>query len=179
LLEGQFFNKNKLVLPLIKCKMNIRTVHFTLITLLVLLAGCRQEVKMKGGFDLMKFGIPVTLQAPEGVTATQQGKGSTVDVRVTDSKGYDIQVFMFDATTSDLKSLVSQKKEIAASHPDFVKIVEEYEDGFLYEKKSGAQKSHDFFLIRVSGDKEINFQCGNGGNYSESQVKTMINSIRS
>lgn len=150
----------------------------TLTALFILITGCRQEVKKQGGYDLMKHGIPVTLAAPDDVTASQRGQGTTTDVEISNAKGYDVQVFMFDASTSDMQSLINQKKEVAASNPDFVKIVEEYADGFLYEKSSGGQKSYDFYLIKISGDKEINFQCGNGGLYTESQVKQMIRSVR-
>ncbi len=142
------------------------------------MAGCRQQTGIQGGFDLMKYGIPVTLQAPADVAATQVGKGQVTDVAVKNDKGYDIQVFMTDAVSSDLKQLVQQKKEQAATNPYFVKIVEEYEDGFIFEKTSATEKSYDFYLIRIMGDKQVDFQCGNSVLFSEAQVKAMIKSVR-
>ncbi len=61
----------------------------------------------------------------------------------------------------------------------FKKIIEEFDNGFIYEKMSDVgERNYDFeAIIEVQGDKEITFQAGNSKEFTEAEVKTMVNSI--
>ena len=85
---------------------------------------------------------------------------------------------MGDAFSSDLEKLKSIKKEEITSNPSFKKIIEEFDNGFIYEKTSDVgERNYDFSIIVVQGDKEITFQAGNSKEFTEAEVKTMVNSI--
>ncbi len=157
--------------------------HLTTISVLCLIVfsffSCKDsKVEKTGKTDLMKYGIPYAVKAPTDVSITHNGTGKLTDVSLQNKNGYDVQVFMSEAYTKDTNKLKQQKKEMITGNPYFSKIVEEYEDGFLYEKRSDdASVSYDFILIKIVGEKEINFQCGNSKAFSEAEVKNMIKTI--
>lgn len=129
--------------------------------------------------DLLKFGIPYSLNTPSDVTISKIGNGNLADVSVRNQSGYDIQIFMGNAYTNDFTELKKQKKELVSANPFFVKIVEEYKDGFLYEKQTDTGiLTYDFIIVKILGDKEISFQSGNSKEFSETEVKTMVKSIQ-
>lgn len=143
------------------------------------LIGCKQKNQSDKKTDLMKYGIPVSIDAPSDVEISKLGSGRLADVSLKNQNGYDIQIFMAEAFSNDLTKLKQQKKETVTANPFFSKIVEEYPDGFLYEKITNEDtRNYDFIIIKVMGDKEINFQCGNSKEFSEQEVKNMIHTIR-
>ncbi len=148
------------------------------ILLFVVFAGCAGQTTKKNGLNLLGFGIPFTIMAPEDVKVTKLGSGTLTDVNIHNNIGYDIQVFMGNAFTSENTKLKQQKKNQVIELPDFSKIVEEFDSGFIFEKKhEDSTRSYDFFVIMTLSDKEISFQGGNSKNFTESEVKKMVKSI--
>jgi hypothetical protein len=138
---------------------------------------CKQA-NVKTGTDLMKYGIPYTIQAPADVSVQKVGSGSLSDVNVKNGSDYDVQIFMGAAHTLDMTKLKQLKKEQVIAHPEFSKIVEEYDSGFLFEKKNAlSERSFDFSIVKIMGDKEITFEAGNSKPFNEAEVKAMVNSI--
>ncbi|MEZ4910359.1 MAG: hypothetical protein R2774_05825 [Saprospiraceae bacterium] len=136
-------------------------------------------MKCNEGLDLLQYGIPYILNCPLDVTTQKIGQGSLYYVAIRNAKGYDLQVFMSPATTNNLSTLRQRKKTELLSNPQFVKIIEEYNEGFLYEKNlDGLSSSYDFIYFVVKGDNEINFQCGNSKAFSEQEVRSMLESVR-
>ena len=157
--------------------MSIAKYLFLLVSFSLVFMSCKQPVA-KSGTDLMKYGIPYTIDAPDDVSINKVGSGSLTDVNVKNRAGYDVQIFMGNATTTDLIKLKQQKKEQVVTHPEFVKIVEEYDAGFLYEKKNAlSERSFDFSIVKIMGDKEISFEAGNTKSFNEAEVKAMVKSI--
>ncbi len=129
--------------------------------------------------DLLKYGVPYSITAPPDVVISKIGKGELTDVSIKNENGYDLQIFMVGAFTSDLQKIKEEKKASVTSNPSFSKMVEEYNDGFLYEKITDlGKRTYDFNIIKLVGTNEINFQCGNSKEFSESEVKKMVSSIR-
>ena len=63
-------------------------------------------------------------------------------------------------------------------YPNFKKIVEEYNEGFIYEIYSpDGSLSYDFYAIKIIGDQEIDFITSNKRPYTENEVKSMIKTI--
>jgi hypothetical protein len=156
----------------------MRILYFFTFLITLVSFGCKNK-PAPNELNLMKYGIPYSIKAPKNVEISTLGSGNLADVLIKNKSGYDIQIFMSDAVTNDFKKLKQQKKEALRLNPYFIKIVEEYDDGFIFEKSTGPDtRSYDFALIKVVGDREINFQCGNTKEFSETEVKAMIQSIR-
>lgn len=129
--------------------------------------------------DLMKYGVPYSIAAPQDVEITKIGQGDLTDVSVKNKSGFDLQIFMAPAQSADIAKLKQNKKVVFTSNPSFSKIVEEYEDGYLFEKNNpDGSKSYDFIVVKVVGANEINFQCGNSKDFSEKEVKTIVASLQ-
>ncbi len=158
-----------------------RTLMLTIILISILfLFSCKDGSKSSSvnSLDLMKYGVPFSINAPEDVSITKVGSGKLEDISIRNKSGYDVQVFMGDAFSSNLEKLKSIKKEEITSNPTFKKIIEEFENGFIYEKRSDiGNRNYDFVVIIIQGAKEINFQAGNSKEFTEFEVKSMVKSI--
>lgn len=156
----------------------INTISSLSILIILLLGSCESKRNTPKGQDLLKYGIPYTIDAPEQVTITKSQTGRLAAVNIKDGHGYDVQVYMSDANTNNLTKLKQDKKDAITAHPAFNKIIEEYDQGFIYERKDiEGDLSFDFELIVIQGDKEINFQAGNSKLFTEAEVKIMVKSI--
>lgn len=154
-----------------------KSLFFTFL-IFTYIVGCQSNTKPKNGTDLLKYGIPYTIIAPDDVSMSKIGAGSLSDVNIKNNTGYDLQIFMSEAYTADMPRLIKIKKDQVIEHPQFSKIVEEFDNGFLYEKQDAdGSRSFDFVIIKIQGDKEINFQAGNSKPFTESEVKSMIQSV--
>lgn len=152
--------------------------YLVFILLLNLVVGCQSGTRTGQGTDLMKYGIPFTVMAPEDVNINKVGGGTMQDLNIKNDKDYDIQIFMSDAYTSNLTRLKQEKKDEIETYRGFKRIVEEYDDGFIYQKENpDGSQSYDFYIVKIQGSKVINFTCGNSGSFTEKQVKEMIKSI--
>ena len=162
--------------------LNKPVIIFTIITaIFLLLQSCKEthDGKKDGKTDLLKYGVPYSIAAPEDVKITKIGQGDLTDVSVKNNKGYDLQIFMGSAQSSDINKIKENKRIIFTSNPFFSKIIEEYEDGYLFEKTNQeGDKSYDFIIIKVIGTNEINFQSGNSREFNEKEVKDIVKSIR-
>jgi len=140
--------------------------------------GPKQD-KKSVGTDLMKYGIPVSVMVPENSEITKGKTGRTSDVYIKNDSGYNMHILMADARSGSVGTIVTERKKDIVGSPYFIKIIEEYPDGFYYEKfESDASTGYDFFIVQIVGDKEIQFQGGLAVNFSEAVVKQMIKSIR-
>jgi hypothetical protein len=160
--------------------MSINPIISTIILTTFFLCACKDGSKSNSDnkLDLMKYGVPFSINAPEDVKVAKVGSGRLEDISIKNTNGYDVQVFMGDAFSSNLEKLKSIKKEEITSNPSFKKIVEEFDNGFIYEKISDlGERNYDFSIIVVQGDKEITFQAGNSKEFTEAEVKAMVKSI--
>jgi hypothetical protein len=154
---------------------------YLIIGLSIILIGCESSVKKKpSGLSLMKFGIPITLNAPDDAVVSQGSSGRmSTDVNVKSGEDFHLHVFMTSALSSDLQAIKLGYKDDVISNPYFIKMLEEFDDGFIFEINSvnGFDKKYDFRRIILQGDKEIIFQSGVTGEFDEKAVKKMYHSL--
>ncbi len=158
--------------------MNSKLILAILILSSLSIFSCKDGSKDQSSLDLMKYGVPYSISAPADVAVSKVGSGKLEDISIKNKSGYDVQVFMGDAFSSNLEKLKTIKKEEITTNPSFKKIIEEFDNGFIYEKTSDTgSRNYDFAIIVIQGDKEINFQAGNSKEFTEAEVKTMVKSI--
>lgn len=149
-----------------------------LVSLLFLMSSCKDSAPKYPKLDLMKYGFPVEINAPEGATVEKGDLGIMQDVTIKSGDEYYVQIFGSDATTinvSDIKN--GQLTEVKAS-PFFSKIIEEHDAGFIYEKKIDDRINYDFRYTKILADKEYVYQTGLVGTYTEEQVRSMYESVQ-
>ncbi|MBL0027214.1 MAG: hypothetical protein IPO98_20520 [Saprospiraceae bacterium] len=82
----------------------LKIIIYCFASILIIFSCNNKNSSSKGGLtDLLKYGIPYSIKAPSDVAITKIGKGELSDVSIKNNSGYDLQIFMGSASTSDLK----------------------------------------------------------------------------
>lgn len=128
--------------------------------------------------DLLQYGMPIDIAAPDSAKVKASDLGVMKDITVIGEDGYSLQIFSSDATTTDPKSVKDGLLSDVKAGLYFSKIVEEYDNGFIFEKKIGERINYDFRFVKLQADKEYTFQTALMGTFSEEQVRTMYESVQ-
>ncbi len=127
--------------------------------------------------SLLKYGIPFDIASPSDAVARKISTGTQHNVSINNGKDYDVQVLMTPAIVKNIEQIKAEKKAALLANPYFMKVVEEMDNGFIYEKRYDDSKAYDFFLVKIQGNHELSFECGSSGMYSEDQVKNMVKTV--
>ena len=146
----------------------------------VVLCSCQQEPKVQlNDLNLLQYGIPMTILAPDSSMVNSTEIMGIKDVTIKAGDEYAIQVYSSDATTTNVQQIVADQKKIVEESRYFAKIVREEPAGFIYQTAvDTATINFDFRYVRVQGDKEFIFQTGLLGNFSEEAVEQMFNAVK-
>lgn len=124
--------------------------------------------------SLLKYNIPLYIRLPDSVELKLLDFGIAKDLSVIGPNNFHLQILAYDALHSNLKKTIAESKINIRSHPFFSKFIEEYDDGFIFEKKIDADyTTYDFRHFKISGNTEIVFQMGLLGQYSEGEARRM------
>ena len=126
--------------------------------------------------DLLKYGIPVTIQAPESATITQPyGEG---EVWVKDSlSNFNIQVMKMPTLGNDEAKVKAEELEVTKSIPGFSKLITEEKSGFIFKENIDVS-NYDFKYIIVQGDNQYIFQKGFTAIATLEEVEMMYNAVK-
>lgn len=129
--------------------------------------------------DLLSYGLPLKINAPENSVVEFDDMAIIKDVTVKGSDNYSIQIFASETNTLDLSVLKAEMKNSIEGGPFFSKIIVEEDDGFIYEKKIDENyTNYDFRQVKIRGDQKYIIQAGLSGKYTLEQVKKMYRSVQ-
>ena len=131
--------------------------------------------------DLLAYGIPVVIMAPDSaaIKADDLGGGLIKDVTIRGKDNYNVQVFATQAQTSDLARVKAEQLADVKSIRYFQKVINEEEDGFIYQTAIDSSNiSYGFRYIVLQGDLEITFQTGLLGTFSQEEVERMYQAVQ-
>lgn len=141
--------------------------------------GCKENAAAKyPKLDLLKYGLPISIAAPAEAEVEKSDYGVMSDVTVKSGDDYYVQIFSSDATTMDAAKIKGDLLTETKAGLYFSKIVEEHENGFIFEKQIGERVNYDFRVVKLQGDKEYIFQTGLVGTFTEEQVRTMYEAVQ-
>lgn len=157
-----------------------KSIFFSVILIFsFLLGGCKSEKKSDlPTLDLMSYGVPISIKAPEGAEVIAEDFGIMKDVTVKGEGNYFVQISGSLATELDLTKIKQEQLDLVKEGPFFSKIVEDYENGFVFEKKVDSRVNYDFRYIKLQGDDLYIYQTGMMGKFSEEEVKGMYESVK-
>lgn len=157
-----------------------KSIFFSVILIFsFLLGGCKSEKKSDlPTLDLMSYGVPISIKAPEGAEVIAEDFGIMKDVTVKGEGNYFVQISGSLATELDLAKIKQEQLDLVKEGPFFSKIVEDYENGFVFEKKVDSRVNYDFRYIKLQGDDLYIYQTGMMGKFSEEEVKGMYESVK-
>ena len=148
----------------------------------LLLAACQSEPgNSLKETDLLAYGIPVVIMAPDSaaIKADDLGGGLIKDVTIRGKDNYNVQVFATQAQTSDLARVKAEQLADVKSIRYFQKVINEEEDGFIYQTAIDSSSiSYGFRYIVLQGDLEITFQTGLLGTFSQEEVERMYGAVQ-
>ncbi len=153
---------------------------FIILFALVTLYSCKNNpVDDYKALSLLQYGMPVDVKAPEGAKVEAHDLGVMNDVVITSGDDYNVQIYASDANTIEVSKVLAEQKEQVKAGPFFSKILEEYEEGFIYEKKiDDTNLNYDFRYVKLMGDREYIYQTGLFGTFTEDQVRAMYESVQ-
>ena len=131
--------------------------------------------------DLLEYGIPVKVMAPDSanIKSTKLSIVTDVTIKGKPDDKYNVQIFSSGASTIDTKSIKDEQKEQIQDNPYFSQIISEDENGFVYETKlDSTTTNYGFRYVKVMGDKEIIFQNGMLGIYTLKETQRMYDSVK-
>lgn len=153
-------------------------IFISVLISIFILSACGNGAK-DSKLDLMSYGLPISIGAPEGSTVEVDDMGVWKDASIKSGDDYFVQVICSDATSLNVQKIVADKKEEAKNIPFFTKLIQEDEAGFIFEKQIDENTTdYDFVHIRIQGDKEYIYTTGLYGTFSEDAVRNMYKSVQ-
>lgn len=129
--------------------------------------------------SLLQYGLPISIKAPAGVEVKNSDLGVFQDITIKNEEGFYVQLLASDATIINVTEIKESLMEDIKQSGYFSKIIEEMEDGFIYEKKIDDDNiNYSFRRIKVKGDKEYVFQPGLVGRYTQEQIRVMYDAVK-
>jgi hypothetical protein len=129
--------------------------------------------------DFTSYDFPIKIKAPDSISVKKSDLGFMLDLTVKGADNYDLQIFSNEATVADKKIVIEEKKIEARNNPFFTKIIEEGDNGFIFEKKvDDTRINYDFRVVRIQGDREYTFQTSLVGKFSLDEVRRLYESVQ-
>lgn len=145
----------------------------------LLILSCKSETSNLNSLDLLEYGVPLKVNAPEGSKVVVDDLGVWKDITIKDEGDFNLQIIASQSTTFDRSKIVADQLKSVKESPYFSKILEEYDNGFIFEKKIDEENiNYDFRYVKLNGDKEYIFQRGLLGTFSEQAVRTMYEAVQ-
>ena len=130
--------------------------------------------------NLLEYGIPLTIMAPDSVdiTKTNYGVSKEVTIQSENSNDYNVQIYLAEATTSDEGKVKAQQLEMLQQMPIFSKVVLDEPNGFIYETVTDSTyHSFGFRRVLIQGTREYIFQTGIG-TFTQKQAEDMYHATK-
>lgn len=128
---------------------------------------------------MVKHGLSIKIKAPAEPEVKVVDMGIAKDVTIKKGDSYDIQIVSSTATEYDVSKILAEKKAEVEAGIYFSQIIQEDENGFVFEKKIDDENlNYDFRAVRIIGDVEYDFQAGLTGNFSKEDVLDMYDAIK-
>ncbi|MBT8233018.1 MAG: hypothetical protein HKO66_14480 [Saprospiraceae bacterium] len=151
--------------------------------IIALLFSCKGD-GVKSDFvdlDLMSYGMPIKIKSPTDPVISKDDLGIVKEVTVKKGDGFYIQILSGKSYIRDIHKLVAQQKSDASESKYFSKIIEETDNGFIFEKKYPElddRITYDFRYIKIQGDNQFTFQAGLMGQYTLDEIKAMFTAVQ-
>lgn len=157
----------------------MKNLLFAIAAILFIAACATEDQKGWKEMSLLEYGVPITIAAPDSVNVKTMDFGLQRDITIQDGDNYSLQIYASDAITSDVKQVKDQQLAIVKENRYFKNVIEESDNGFIYQNQIDSTKSnYGFRYVVLKGDKEYIFRTGLIGSYTEEQVRKMYNSVQ-
>ncbi len=144
-----------------------------------MLVSCSTGKKEMKALDLMSYGVPLKVKAPEGTKVKVKDMSIYKDITLKAGKDYFIQIISTSATTDNISKIKEELLSEVKQNPFFHKIILDEKNGFVFEKQiTDSTFNYDFRYIKLQGDNQFTFQTGLFGLFTKDQTLNMYNSVK-
>jgi len=150
-----------------------------LIFLVLMLSQCKTDKSANyPSKDLLRHGFAISVKAPEDAKIKFDDLGIMQELTISADNEYNVQILKSVTNTTSIKQALADQLRLVKGDLYFSKIIEEYENGFIFEKKIGDNINYDFRYVKIVGEDEYIYQTGMIGTYTEEDVRSMYNSVQ-
>ncbi|MEL6636757.1 MAG: hypothetical protein AAFW73_17495 [Bacteroidota bacterium] len=146
---------------------------------LALLSACATEnTEQLQPLSLLQYGLPITILAPDSAEVKSVDMGILKDVTITGEENYAVQIIASRSLNSDMKGLVGEQLAEVKKNPFFSKVVEEEDNGFIFENAiDSTRTNYGFRYIHLAGEQELIIQNGLMGIFSRAEIDRMYRAV--
>ncbi len=154
--------------------------YFLVAVILTGLFACQSETTQLKELNLLQYNIPITIMAPDSAKVVAGSLSFSQDVTIKSPEdNFDLQIFAYDATTTDLSAVKASHLAEVKSNAYFSEIVEEEDAGFIYSMNfDSTATNYGFRYLKIQGDKEYIFQTGLVGDFDLNDVQVMYKAVK-
>lgn len=157
----------------------MKKAFFLTLTILTIGACQNDPAKLWKAMDLLPYGIPITIQAPDSADVNMSKLGVIKDITIKKGDDYNIQIFASPITTGSIEELKANQMEEVKSNRFFSKIITEEPTGFIYETViDSANINYGFRQVHYQADLEYVFQQSLMGSFTEEQIERMYEAVK-
>ena len=144
------------------------------------LIGCQNDAsKSMNQLDLLGYGIPMTILAPDSAEVKTMDMGFMKDVTVKKGKEYSIQILASEANTTSVEQVKALQLSEVQKNPFFSQIITDLPNGFIYENRiDSTHINYGFRYVHIQGGQEYVFQTGMIGDFSQESVEEMYEAVK-
>lgn len=145
----------------------------------LILAACQKDVENDWKpMDLLAYSVPVTIMAPDSVDVNAKNIGGVIQDVTLKAPGYSIQIYGTELETNDLASLKAIQLNEVKNNRYFSRVLQEEENGFLYELLIDTTLNYSFRYVLPRGDKLYTFQTGIVETYTMPEAKKLYQAVK-
>lgn len=146
----------------------------------ILLFSCTNDpLKDWETVDLNPYDVHVSILAPDSAIVVADDIGVLKDVTIIKGPDYSVQLFMSKSTNPDVAAIKKEQLEEVKSNRLYSKMMEENEDGFIYENKIDKNTtSYGFRYFFQKEDNDYVFQQALSGIFSLDEIKNMYRAVK-
>ena len=155
------------------------TKYFCLLLCGLLIVGCKTDKSASyPSKDLLKHGFAISVKAQEDAEIKFDDLGIMQELTISSGNEYNVQILKSESNTTNSKEALYGQKKLVKSDRYFSKMIEEYDNGFIFEKQIDDNINYDFRYVKLVGEDEYVFQTGMLGTYTEEDVRVMFKSVQ-
>lgn len=144
----------------------------------MIIVSCGSKTAKYPSTDLLKHGFSISVKAPADAKIASDDLGVMKELTIQSGDDYNVQILKSNSNTSVVSEAVNGQMKMVKSDRYFTKVIEEHDNGFIFEKDIDGNINYDFRYIKLIGDQEYIYQTGMMGTFTEEAVRTMYESVQ-
>lgn len=157
----------------------MKKVFFYALALISIYACTDETEKTWEALDLLAYGLPVLVHAPDSALVKLNNSGVIKDITIKKGNDFEVQIFASPITSNSLAELKANQIEEVKSNRYFTKILKEEEQGFIYETAIDSNNiNYGFRWVHYQSNLEYVFQQSLGGTFSQDAAEKMYEAVK-